>query len=83
MTEVEQGGVYTLVVLESNLSSFLDLSELYNLLPLKSQAEDLAIKSLNMENVVEMFSLANIYSAGVLLEATRFFILENKKTLGH
>ena len=39
MTEVEQGGVYTLVVLESNLSSFLDLSELYNLLPLKSQAE--------------------------------------------
>ena len=25
MTEVEQGGVYTLVVLESNLSSFLDL----------------------------------------------------------
>ena len=52
------------------------------MLPLKSEAEDLAIKSLNMENVVEMFSLANIYSAGVLLEATRFFILENKKTLG-
>ena len=70
------------VVLKSNLSSFLTLSELYNLLPLKAQVEDVAIKSLNMENVVEMFSLANLYKAGILLEATKYFIVENKKTLG-
>ena len=70
------------LVLETNISIFMKLSDYYNLDPLKSQVEDAAIKSLNMENVVEMFSLANIYSAGVLLEATRFFILENKKTLG-
>ena len=70
------------VVLKSNLSSFLALSELYNLLPMKAQTEDLAIRSLKMENVVEMFSLASIYKAEILLEATKLFILENKKTLG-
>ena len=74
--------MYPQVVLESNISSFLALSEFYHLLPLKAQVEDFAIKSLNMENVVEMFSLANIYKAGILLEATRFFILENRKILG-
>ena len=69
-------------VLESHLSSFLALSELYNLLPMKAQTEDLAIRSLKLENVVEMFSLAKIYKAEILLEATEFFIVENKKTLG-
>ena len=75
-------GAVPQMVLGANLSSFLALSELYNLLPLKSQAEDLAIKNLNIENVVEMFSLANIYKAKILLEATKVFILEKKKILG-
>ena len=65
-----------------NLSSFLELSVLYNLEPLKAQAEDVAIQNLTMENVVEMFSLAQLYDAGTLLEATNFFIVENKKILG-
>ena len=42
----------------------------------------MAIKSLKMENVIELFSLASIHGAGILLEATNFFILENKNTLG-
>ena len=75
-------GAVPQMVLGANLSSFLALSELYNLLPLKSQAEDLAIKNLNIENVVEIFSLAKIYNAEILLEATKVFILENKKILG-
>ena len=65
-----------------NLSSFLELCQLYNLEPLKAQAEDVAIQNLTMENVVEMFSLAQLYDAGTLLEATNFFIVENKKILG-
>ena len=69
-------------VLGPNLSSFLELSMLYDLEPLKAQVEDLAIQTLNIENVVEMFCLAKIYKAGTLLEATEIFIVENKKTLG-
>ena len=69
-------------VLASNLSSFMKLAELYNLKPLKAQTEDAAIKSLTMENVVEMFSLANLHNARKLKKASKFFILENKKILG-
>ena len=50
--------------------------------PLKSQVEDSAIKNLTVENVVEMFSLANLHKADTLLEATKFFILKKKKILG-
>ena len=66
-------------VLGSNLSSFLELSVLYDLEPLKAQVEDSAIQNLTMENVVEMFSLAKIYNAGTLLAATKIFILEKVK----
>ena len=69
-------------VMGSNISSFLELSVLYNLDQLKAQVEDSAIQNMTMENVVEMFSLANIYNAGTLKEATEIFILENKKILG-
>ena len=70
------------LVLEANISSFLELSDLYNLAPLKAQVEDTAITSLTMENVVEMFSLANLYNAEILKEATKFIIVENKKIIG-
>ena len=69
-------------VLEANISSFLDLAELYSLERMKAQVEDVAIKSLNIENVIEMFSLADQFNAGALKEATKIFILENKKMIG-
>ena len=70
------------VVLETNLSSFMKLSDYYHLEPLKAQVEDAAIKSLSIENVVEMFSLANLHNSKILKKASRYFILENKKILG-
>ena len=69
-------------VLEANISSFLDLAELYSLERMKAQVEDVAIKTLNIENVIEMFSLADQFNAGTLKEATKIFILENKKMIG-
>ena len=44
-----------------------------------NQVEDAAIKTLNIENVIEMFSLASVCHAGTLEEATEIFIVENKK----
>ena len=67
--------------MEANLSSFLALSELYNLVHLKSQVQDSAIKNLTVGNVVEMFSLANLHNAGTLSEATKIFIMKNKMVL--
>ena len=69
-------------VLEANISSFMELADLYNLDPLKAQVEDMAIKNLTLENVVEMFSVANLFNAEILKEASKFFIVENKKILG-
>ena len=69
-------------ILESNISSFLALSDYYQLQSLKAQVEDTAIKCLTMENVVEIFSLANLYNAEILKEATMLFIVENKKIIG-
>ena len=75
-------GEVTPDVLASNISSFMKLADLYNLKPLRAQTEDAAIKSLTMENVVEMFSLANLHKARKLKEASTFFILDNRKILG-
>ena len=69
-------------VLGSNLPSFLNLADLYDLKPLKAQTEDAAITGLTMENVVEMFSLASLHNAKKLKKASKFFIVENKKILG-
>ena len=69
-------------VLEANISSFLDLSDYYHLESLKAQVEDTAIKTLTIENVVEMFSLANLHNAKKLKKASKFFVVENKKILG-
>ena len=57
-------------VLESNLYSLLET--------VKTQVENSAIISLAMENVGEMFSLSNLHKVGTL-EATRIFVVENKK----
>ena len=75
-------GEVTSEVLEGNLPSFLELSDFYDLEAMKAQVGRTAINGLTMENVVEMFSLANLHNARALKEATSFFILENKKKLG-
>ena len=69
-------------VLEANLPTFMDLSEFYQMDQLKAQVEAAAIKTLSMENVVEMFGLAKKYNADTLLEATKLYIVENKKMIG-
>jgi len=75
-------GEVPLAVLEANISSFLDLADYYHLESLKAQVEDTAIKSLNIENVVAMFSLAKLHNAKKLKKASKFFVVENKKILG-
>ena len=72
-------GEVPLAVLEANLPIFLELSDYYDLQPMRAQVENLAIKGITMENVVEMFHLADLYNAPTLKEATRFFNLVNKK----
>ena len=42
----------------------------------------MAIKTINMENLIEMFSLANQFNAETLKEATKSYIVENKKMIG-
>ena len=69
-------------VVKSNLSSFLKLADFYHLESLKEGVESVALNGLNLENVVEMSSLANLYNAGTLKKATKFFIVENKTILG-
>ena len=63
-------------VLGSNLSSFLNLADLYDLKPLKAQTEDAAITRLTMENVVEMFSLASLHNAKKLKKASMQAIMK-------
>ena len=70
------------LVLEGNISSFMELADLYNLDPLKALVEDTAVKNLTLENVVEMFRVAKVYDAKILEKASSLFILENKKILG-
>ena len=69
-------------VMEANLSTYVRLADYYDLDAMKAQAEDAAIACLTLENVVEMFSLANLYNAGVLKEATEIFIEEKKEDIG-
>ena len=75
-------GEIPMLVLEGNISSFMELADLYNLDPLKALVEDTAVKNLTLENVVEMFRVAKLHDAENLEKASRFFILENKKILG-
>ena len=69
-------------VMDANLSSFLRLADYYDLAAMKAQAEHSAITSLTVENVLEMFSLADLYNAKVLKEATSLFIKEKKEDVG-
>ena len=68
-------------VLEDNLSIFFELSEFYDLQPMKAQVENSAINCLNTENAVEMFSMANFYNSQTLKDASNLFIIEKIQDL--
>ena len=63
---------------EGNLRGFLDLSEKYNIPHLKEEVERLAMRKLTVENMVEMFFLAEFYSAEDLKKGAEDFIKINR-----
>ena len=63
---------------EGNLRSFLELAEKYDLPHLKEEVEELAIRKLTVENMVDMFLLADFHSAEGLRNAAEGFIKTNR-----
>ena len=63
---------------EENLRCFLELAEKYDLPHLKEEVEELAIRKLTVENMVDMFLLADIHSAKDLRNAAEDFIKTNR-----
>ena len=63
---------------EENLECFLDLAEKYDLPHLKEEVEGLAIRMLSVENMVNMFLLADLYSAQELKNEAEDFIKTNR-----
>ena len=68
-------------VLKDNLDSFMSLSELYDLAPLKHQTEEVASEQITTDNMVDMFVLSDLHNANILKEASEFFIKKNKEKL--
>ena len=60
------------------LKSFLELAEKYGIPHLKEDVERSASRKLNVENMVEMFLLADFYSAEILKKAAEGFIRTNR-----
>ena len=63
---------------EGNLRYFLELAEKYDLPHLKEELEELAIRKLTVENMVDMFLLADLHSAKDLRNAAEDFIKTNR-----
>ena len=63
---------------EGNLRCFLELAEKYDLPHLKEEVEELAIRKLTVENMVDMFLLADLHSAEDLRNAAEGFIRTNR-----
>ena len=63
---------------EGNLRCFLELAEKYDLPHLKEEVEELAIRKLSVENMVDMFLLADFHSAKNLKNAAEVFIQTNR-----
>ena len=63
---------------EGNLRYFLELAEKYDLPHLKEEVEELAIRKLTVENMVDMFLLADLHSAENLRMAAEDFIKTNR-----
>ena len=68
-------------LIAKEIGAFLDLSEAYDLTSLKLLTESVAIGTLKVENMVEMFFLADKYKAEELKSASERFIRSNKKYL--
>jgi len=65
--------------IEENIDSFLELADMYDIPNLKDQVEEVAISKLTEENMVDMFLLADLYSAEELRKAAEHIIRKNKK----
>ena len=63
---------------EGNIRCFLDFAEKYDIPHLKQKVERLAMRKLTMENMVDMFLLADFYSADDLKKLVEFFIKSNR-----
>ena len=63
---------------EENLRCYLELAEKYDIPHLKKEVEELAMRKLTVENMVDMFLLADLHSAENLRNATEIFIRTNR-----
>ena len=63
---------------EGNIRCFLEFAEKYDIPHLKQEVERLAISKLTVENMVDMFLLADFYSAEELKKAAEGFIKTNR-----
>ena len=63
---------------EESLRCFLELSEKYDIPHLKEEVEELAMRKLTVENMVDMFLLADRHSAQDLRAAAEGFIRANR-----
>ena len=64
---------------EENFRCYLELAEKYDIPHLKELVEVFAIGQINVENMVDIFLLADHFSAGTLGKAAKDFIKTNKK----
>ena len=64
---------------EGSLRSFLELAEMYDIPHLKEEVEQTAIRKLSVENMVDMFLLADFYTANNLKKAAEDFIKTNRE----
>ena len=67
--------------LQANLASFFELAGQYNLAPLKLLTEEAAKELLSVENMVELFVLADLHSAASLKKEAEAFIKRKRKEL--
>ena len=68
-------------ILETNLSSFLELAGQYDLASLKLLAEEAALGMISGENMVDLYVLADLHTAEKLKKAAEIFIKENREEL--
>ena len=64
---------------DENLRCYLELAEKYDIPRLKELVEEHAISKINIENMVDLFLLADHFSAETLGKAAKDFIKTNKK----
>ena len=68
-------------VLKNNLDSFMSLSGMYDLAPLKLQTEEAAIESMTTDNMIDHLMIADLHNAENLMGASELFIKRNRDKL--